>query len=162
MNHYLLLKWLHILSSVVLFGTGIGSAFYLFLASRTRNALVAATVVGHVVKADWWFTLPTIVFQPISGIWLAHLAGYSLRSPWLADSLALYLLAVICWLPVVGLQIRMRNLAQHAADEPLPLPASYWRDLTWWMGLGVVAFCALVAVFYLMVAKPSSISVFLH
>ena len=154
MTHYLLLKWLHILSSVVLFGTGIGSAYYMLLASRTRNPVVAATVVGHVVKADWYFTLPTLIFQPISGIWLAHLTGYPLDSFWLAASLALYALAAACWLPVVGLQIRMAKLARRSADEQRPLPARYWRDLTWWVGLGVIAFCALVAVFYLMVAKP--------
>lgn len=155
MSYYLFLKWLHILSSVVLFGTGIGSAYYLFLASRTRNAFIAATVVGHVVKADWWFTLPTIILQPVSGIWLSYLAGYPLHSFWLAASLALYALAVASWLPVVALQIRMRNLARLATDEQGPLPARYWRDLAWWVGLGVIAFCALVAVLYLMVAKPS-------
>ncbi|HLO63404.1 MAG TPA: DUF2269 domain-containing protein [Azonexus sp.] len=155
MNYYLLLKWLHILSSVVLVGTGIGSAYYLFLASRTRNAAVAAVVVGHVVQADWWFTTPTIVFQPVSGFWLVYLAGYSLHSLWLAASLALYALAVASWLPVVGLQIRMRNLARRAVDENAPLPDRYWRDLAWWVSLGVVAFCALVVVFYLMVAKPT-------
>jgi len=112
---YLVVKWLHVLSSTLLFGTGLGSAYYMFFASRSRDARVAAVVVRYVVIADWIFTATTVVFQPLSGFYLAHLAGIPLHARWIAWSLALYVLAGACWLPVVGLQIRMRALAARAA-----------------------------------------------
>jgi uncharacterized membrane protein len=152
---YLIAKWLHILSSTVLFGTGIGSAFHMLLASLSRNPQACAVVVRQVVLADWLFTTTTIVFQPVSGLYLAHLAGYPLTTPWILWSFVLYLVAGACWLPVVWIQIRMRTLAQAAADSGEPLPPGYFRMLRWWTALGVPAFAALTAVFYLMVAKPA-------
>ncbi len=152
---YLIVKWLHILSSTVLFGTGIGSAFYMLFASFTKDPRVVATVVGLVVWADAIFTTTTIVFQPLSGAYLAHLAGMPLTTPWILWSFGLYLLAGACWLPVVWLQWRMRDMARQAVRDGLPLPDAYWRYLKIWVALGIPAFVALVAVFYLMVAKPA-------
>jgi uncharacterized membrane protein len=152
---YLLAKWLHILSSTLLFGTGLGSAFYMFFASRTRDPNAIAVVVRHVVIADWIFTTPTIVLQPLTGFYLMHLAGMPLTTPWILWSVVLYLMAGAAWLPVVWMQIRMRDMATAAANCRGPLPAKYWQFLRIWVALGVIAFAALVAVFYLMVAKPA-------
>jgi uncharacterized membrane protein len=152
---YVIVKWLHILSSTFLFGTGLGSAFYMFFASLTRDARVVATVVRYVVIADWIFTTPTIILQPLTGFYLVRIAHFPLTSKWIAVSIALYLLAGACWLPVVWMQIRMRDMAQQAASSGAQLPARYWHFLRWWAALGIVAFLALVAVFYLMVAKPA-------
>ncbi|MBA3505601.1 MAG: DUF2269 domain-containing protein [Betaproteobacteria bacterium] len=151
---YLIVKWLHILSSTLLFGTGLGSAYYMFFASRTRDPRVIAVVVGHVVIADWLFTATTVIFQPVSGFYLAHLAGMPLDSRWIIWSTLLYLFAGACWLPVVGMQIRMRRMAQDAVRAGNGMPPLYWRYLRYWTMLGICAFVALVAVFYLMVAKP--------
>jgi uncharacterized membrane protein len=152
---YLVVKWLHILSSTLLFGTGLGSAFYMFFASRTRDPRVVAQVVRLVVIADFAFTTPTIILQPATGFWLVHLAGYPLTSRWLVWTYALYLLAGAAWLPVVWMQIRMRDLAIAAAATGAPLPPAYDRMLRAWVALGVVAFAALVLVYWLMVYKPS-------
>ena len=152
---YLTIKWLHILSSTLLFGTGLGSAFYMFCASRTRDPRVVAVVVRHVVLADWLFTTPTILLQPATGLYLVHLAGYPLTSRWLFASIVLYLLAVAAWLPVVWIQMRMRDLAARAAAAGAALPPLYGRYLRAWVALGIVAFVALVIVFWLMVAKPA-------
>jgi uncharacterized membrane protein len=152
---YLAVKWLHILSSTVLFGTGLGSAFYMFFASRTRNAQAIAVVTRHVVIADWVFTTPTIVLQPLTGFYLMHLAGWPLTTPWIVWSFGLYLLAGAAWLPVVWMQIQMRDMAAAAVNTGGPLVPRYWQFLRVWVALGVVAFAALVIVFYLMVAKPS-------
>ncbi len=152
---YLVVKWLHILSSTVLFGTGLGSAFYMFVTSRTRDVPVIAVVVRYVVIADWAFTTPAVILQPLTGLWLVHLAGFELASPWLILSIGLYLLAGAAWLPVVWMQIRMREMAATAVRDRTALPATYWRYLNAWVALGAVAFSALVLVFYLMVAKPA-------
>lgn len=152
---YILVKCLHILSSTVLFGTGIGSAFYLLFVSLTRDARAIAVVNRHVVLADWLFTTPTVILQPLTGFYLIHLAGFPWSSQWIAWSLVLYAVAIACWLPVVWIQIKMRDLARAAAAGDTALPDAYWRYLSAWVLLGIPAFIALVIVFYLMVAKPA-------
>jgi uncharacterized membrane protein len=152
---YLVAKWLHVLSSTLLFGTGLGSAYYLFFASLTRKPEVVAAVARHVVWADWIFTTTTVVFQPLSGLYLLHLMGLPWTTPWVLWSIALYLVAGACWLPVVWIQIRMRRLADAAVARREELPPAYFVFLRIWTALGVPAFLALVVVFWLMVAKPT-------
>jgi len=152
---YVTLKWVHVLSSTILFGTGLGSAFYMFFTSRTGIVPAIAAVSRRVVVADWLFTTPTAIIQPASGVYLAHLAGYPLTSKWLAWSIGLYVLAGACWLPVVWLQIRMARMAEDAWLQDAALPLLYWRYHCIWTALGVPAFVAFIAIFYLMVAKPA-------
>lgn len=155
MNSYLLLKWIHIVSSTLMVGTGFGSAFYMFFANRSGSLAAQAVVSRLVVRADWWFTAPTVIVQPLSGMWLAHQAGWPLSTPWVALSLGLFALAGLCWLPVVYLQIRMATTAQQAHTAGAPLPEGYWRDARLWERLGYPAFIAMVGVFFLMVNKPT-------
>jgi uncharacterized membrane protein len=151
---YLVVKWLHVLSSTVLFGTGLGSAYYMFCASRTRDARAAAVVTRHVVLADWMFTATTVVLQPVTGLYLMYLAGISWTSRWIFWSFVLYFVAAACWLPVLWIQVRMRDLARQADESGSELPAVYWRYFRQWVALGIPALVALVIVFWLMVAKP--------
>jgi uncharacterized membrane protein len=150
---YTTLKTLHILSMVLLFGTGLGSAFYKWMADRSGNVTHIAITNRHVVLADWLFTTPTVLFQPLSGLWMVHLLGLPLTTPWIAASLGLYVLAGACWVPVVALQIRMRQLAADAVERGGSLPPTYWRLARWWFWLGVPAFSAMVLVVALMVGK---------
>jgi uncharacterized membrane protein len=155
MNEYVVLKTVHIISSTLLFGTGIGSAFYMLFASVNRDPLIVAFVVRYVVIADWLFTTTAVIVQPVTGLWLAHLAGFPLTSRWLAASIALYFLAGACWVPVVWMQVRMREMAREAVARGEPLPPRYFRYFRIWVLLGIPAFLALVVVFWLMVAKPA-------
>jgi uncharacterized membrane protein len=141
-------------SSAALVGTGFGTAFYLFFANRTGNLEAIAVVSRLVVRADTWFTMPAVIFQPLSGLWLMERAGWNLHTRWIGAAIALYLLAGACWLPVVWLQLRMRALASEAIAEGTGLPAVYWRHARVWEWLGYPAFLAMAAVFYLMVVKP--------
>ena len=152
---YLLLKWVHIVSSTLLFGLGSGSAFYLLMASLSRNVQAVALVSRLVVWADWLFTATTVVIQPLTGFYMVHQMGLPLSTPWVAWATALYVLAVLCWLPVVKIQYLMRDLAVQAAQSGEDLPPAYMRLLRWWVALGVVAFVAFLAIFWLMVAKPT-------
>lgn len=154
MNTYLLLKTLHIISSVLLVGTGFGSAFYLFFINRSKNVAAIAIVARLVVLADWSFTTPAVIIQPLSGIGLAYLAGWPLDTPWILLSCGLYTFAGICWLPVVWLQIKMQALALSACNQQQALPTQYWRYTRYWEALGYPAFLAMLLVFYLMVNKP--------
>jgi uncharacterized membrane protein len=96
---YLAIKWVHVLSSTILFGTGIGSAFYLMSATLGRDARTVARLSKLVVLADWLFTAPTAILQPLTGFLLLQIAGLSMRAPWLAWSVALYVFAIACWPP---------------------------------------------------------------
>lgn len=154
MTEYLFVKWLHIVSSTLLFGTGIGTAFYLFFVSRTRDVAAIAVVTRFVVIADWWFTATTVVLQPLTGVWLARLMGYPMDRGWVLWSSVLFGLAVACWLPVLWLQVRMRDLAANAAAQGTELPPRFWRLLHVWTALGVPALLLFLAIFWLMVARP--------
>ncbi|HEX8606788.1 MAG TPA: DUF2269 domain-containing protein [Pseudoduganella sp.] len=151
---YVLVKWLHILSATFLFGTGIGSAWYLLLTVVSRNVAAIAAVSRIVVLADWVFTATTMVVQPLTGFYLVHIAGYPLDSLWIVWSVILFVMAGLCWLPVVWLQMRLRDLSAAAVAGNTPLPPLFWRYFKVWVVLGIPAFFAFLAVFWLMVAKP--------
>ena len=155
MTHYLILKWMHIVSSVVLVGTGFGSAFYMFFVNKSKNLEAQAIVSRLVCRADWWFTTPTVILQPITGIAMATIAGWPLTTPWIIISLVLYVFAGVCWLPVVWIQLRMAKLAQIALQNKTTLPPEYWKLAKNWEWLGYPAFIAMVVIFYLMVNKPN-------
>ncbi len=153
---YLELKALHIVSSTILFGTGLGTAFFLFMANRSGNRQAIAVVSGHVVKADLYFTTPAGFIQPISGFGLMALGGFPMElwpMNWLGLSLLLFLLAGLCWLPVLWLQWRMHKIACLEPREP-DLPPLYWRYERAWTLLGIPGFGSLVVVYWLMTAKP--------
>lgn len=151
MDPYLTAKWLHILSSTVLFGTGIGTAFQMVWAMRSGDIRAIHTTARGVVMADWLFTTPAGLVQPTTGLWLIWLRGYSLTEPWLIVTYILYVIAFLCWAPVVKLQIRIRDLTADMTT----VPAEAKRAFRIWFFLGWPAFGALVMVFWLMVNKPT-------
>jgi uncharacterized membrane protein len=151
---YLTIKWLHIISATILFGTGLGSAFYKFITDKTNNIPAIAITNKNVVLADWIFTTPSIIMQPITGYLLISNSGYNLNNSWVFYSIILYLIAGLCWLPVVFLQIEMRNLSLTALKYNTTLPDKYWSYKKMWFYLGVPAFFSILGVFYLMTNKP--------
>lgn len=152
---YYLLKWLHIISATLLFGTGFGSAFYKWESDRRGNIEAIYQTNKLVVKADWIFTTPTIILQPLSGVLLCYYLGYSLTQNWLISSYVLYALCGLCWLPVVYLQIKMTKLSKQALLEGASLPRAYWKMVRLWTALGMIAFSAMLGIYFLMVIKPS-------
>lgn len=150
---YVFVKWIHILSSTILFGAGVGSAFHMFAATLRRRTPGIATGTRNVVLADWLLTTPTAVLQPVTGLWLVHRAGLPYSTPWIAWSLGLYVVAIACWLPVVWMQIRMRDIAVAAEEGGRPVPPAYDRLFHKWVALGLAASAAFLLIFWLMVAK---------
>ncbi|GAB3646660.1 DUF2269 family protein [Ramlibacter alkalitolerans] len=150
---YIVVKWLHVLTSTILFGAGVGSAFHLLAASLRGHTAGAAGSARNVVVADWMLTTPAAIVQPVTGLWLVHRLQLPLSTPWVAWSLVLYAIAIGCWLPVVWIQIRMRDVAVAADRAREPLPRVYRRLFQWWTGLGFAAFFPFVFIFWLMVAK---------
>jgi uncharacterized membrane protein len=151
---YFLLKFLHVLGATVLLGTGAGIAFFMLLAHRTGDAQVIAAVARIVVLADFLFTASAVILQPVTGAWLAYLGGYPLFSGWIGWSILLYLVTGAFWLPVVWIQMRMRDLAGQAARDGTELPDLYFRLFRIWFAFGFPAFAAVLAIFWLMIAKP--------
>ncbi|HEX5047982.1 MAG TPA: DUF2269 domain-containing protein [Gammaproteobacteria bacterium] len=154
MISYAWLKVAHILSATVLFGTGLGIAFFKWHTDKSRNVEAVAVVAERVVIADWCFTTPAVLLQAVTGVMLARRAGLPLTSGWVLHAILLYLFAGACWIPVVWLQIRMRELARAAARAGGPLDPLYRRYARAWFWLGVPAFTAVIAIFALMVLKP--------
>ncbi len=152
---YLLLKWIHILSSTILFGTGIGSAFFMFSANRSTDPASIYFAVRHVVIADWFFTTPAIIIQLLTGIALVYAGGYEFSDFWIIWALLLYFFAGVCWLPVVWMQIKMRDMAKIALETGEPLPERYHKMENIWIILGSLAFPTVIIIFYLMVFKVS-------
>lgn len=151
---YFTLKYVHILSATLMFGIGLGSAFYKWTTDRSGNVRAIAVVMERVVLADWLFTTPTTILQPVTGLWMVHLAGWPIAHGWVVWALGLYLLAGACWVPVVFQQIEMRKLARQAADSGEALPERYWQLCFRWLVLGMVAFSAIMVTYGLMVFKP--------
>ncbi len=150
----LALKLIHVLGAAVLFGTGLGIAFFMYMAHRSRDPVVIAATTRVVVIADAVFTMNAVIAQPVSGAALALSIGYSLWEPWIIASLALYVAVGLCWLPVVGIQLRLRELAAEAARSSAPLPPAYDRLFRIWFMLGWPAFLGVIAIFALMIIKP--------
>lgn len=149
----LVLKWLHVLFGFVFLGTGGGSAWYKLRAWRSGDARVVAWCDREIVRADWIFTVPSGALAPATGLWLAHLYGLPLSTPWLLWALGGWAVAGIAWLPAAALQVRMRRVAEQAAASGAPLPPAYDRMQRAWMALGVPSFAAAVFVVWVMIAK---------
>jgi uncharacterized membrane protein len=154
-ENVLLLKLIHVISAAVLFGTGLGVAYFMLMAYRTRDALVIAHTASMVVIADAVFVANAAIVQPVTGVQLALVIGYSLSESWLVASFALYFLIAACWLPVLWLQVQLRNLARAAAEEGEDLPARYHRLFRVWLALGWPAYIFMIAIFALMIFKPT-------
>ena len=154
MTAYYVLKWLHVIGATVLLGTGAGIAFFMLMAHRSGEIGLIAGVARIVVLADYVFTATAVVAQPVTGVLLARWVGYSLGEGWIAASIALYLLTGAFWLPVVWMQSRMRDLAVAAAAAGETLPAEYHRLFRRWFAFGFPAFTAVLAIFWLMIARP--------
>jgi len=157
MNTYLIMKTLHIISSTILFGTGLGIAFFMYRSQYTSDIQEKYYAVRTTVLADFIFTLPAVLIQPLTGAWLVWRVGYGWDNNWLLLSYGLYLLAGACWLPVVWIQMTLSNMLKHCINENKDLPARYYRLFRLWFILGWPAFLGLILIFYLMTAKPTGL-----
>ncbi|PCJ08271.1 MAG: hypothetical protein COB16_08030 [Rhodobacteraceae bacterium] len=150
----LLLRWLHVIGACVLLGTGAGIAFFMVMAHRSKQPQIIAHTANVVVLADLVFTTTAVVVQPVTGTILAWRLGWDLTEGWLALSLGLYVLTGLFWLPVVWIQIRLRDLARQAVQANAPLPPVYFRLFAIWFVCGIPAFFAVLGIVWLMLARP--------
>jgi uncharacterized membrane protein len=154
MTIYFLVKYLHVVGAIVILGTGTGIAFFMLMAHRSRDAAFIARTAGVVVIADMLFTLSAVILQPISGGFLMALSATSFTERWLMVSLALYVLAGVFWIPVIFLQIEIRDLARAADEKAQPLPPRYFALFRRWVLFGIPGFGSVVIILWLMIAKP--------
>ena len=152
---YDLLLLIHIASVILLLGVGGGSAFYKFMADRSGNLEVIVHTNKMVVLADWLFTTPSVILQPITGIMLIHVMGISWETPWLFFSIILYIFSITLWLVAVYLQIKMKNLAIETQHKNEILDNKYFRLVKYWTWLGLFSAFMMAVIFYFMLFKPS-------
>ncbi len=148
MNLYLWIKLVHILSAAVLFGTGMGTAFFMLKAYISQNDQAMTITTSTVVIADWVFTTPAVVVQLVTGLWLTSKLNIAFDSSWFIAIISLYALVGLCWIPVVWIQIRIRNLIGDGSARE-----DYKSLMRAWVALGVPAFSAIIVIFYPMVSK---------
>jgi uncharacterized membrane protein len=148
MNLYLWIKLVHILSATVLFGTGMGTAFFMLKAYLSRNEQAMRITTNTVVMADWIFTTPAVIVQFVTGLWLTSKLNIAYDSSWFVAVVSLSALVGLCWIPVVWIQIRIRDLIADGANRK-----DYETLMRAWVLLGVPAFAAVMVIFYLMVSK---------
>lgn len=152
---YEVLLFLHVIGATVLLGTGAGIAFFMLISNRSGDPALIAHVAGIVVLADAVFTATAAVFQPITGVFLARAAGWPLLEGWVALSLILYIVVGAFWLPVVWIQIRLRDMAREARDSGTSLSPAYHRYYRIWLACGFPAFASVLAILWLMLVKPA-------
>lgn len=152
MEYYFFLKYVHIITATFLFGTGIGTAFFMLLAYLSDDIATLKRTTRHVVIADWVFTAPSVVLQPITGVLLMWILHYPFNTMWFAMVMGLYVLIGCCWLPVVYIQYQLKTQVAALPDNGT-LPPSYHRLMRWWIGLGIPAFISVMALYWLMVSK---------
>lgn len=154
MELVLLVRWLHVIGACVLLGTGAGIAFFMLMAHQTRNPAIIAHTASVVVIADALFTATAVIAQPITGFALVQMVGWPLTQGWIVLSLALYVMVGVFWLPVVWIQIRLRNIARKAHADAAELPDAYDRLFRIWFACGFPAFAGVLAIMWLMLARP--------
>jgi uncharacterized membrane protein len=154
MTPYFIVKYLHVLGAIVILGTGIGIAFFMLMAHQSRDVAFIARTAATVVIADMLFTLTAVVLQPVTGGLLMALSGTTLAEPWLVSSLALYAVAGLFWIPVIFMQIEMRDLARKAHARQQPLPPRYFELFRRWCLFGIPGFGSVMIILWLMIAKP--------
>jgi uncharacterized membrane protein len=154
MTLYFIVKYLHVLGAIVILGTGGGIAFFLLMAHRSGDAAFIARTASIVVIADMLFTLTAVIAQPITGGVLMELSSTSPVEGWLATALVLYVVAGAFWIPVIFMQMEMRNLARVAAEKNQPLPPRYFVLFRRWFWFGIPGFGSVMTILYLMIAKP--------
>jgi uncharacterized membrane protein len=155
MEPYLLLKWVHVIASTILFGTGLGIAYFQWSTYRRGDVAAIASVTRLVVRADFLFTTPAVIVQLASGLLLRDMLSLPWSTAWVAWALVLFVLVGACWLPVVVIQMRLARLAASAAAAGNELPAQFHRAMRAWFWLGWPAFLGVLAIFWLMLAKPA-------
>jgi len=151
---YTLLRLIHILSAAILFGTGLGIAFFMWTAHRSRDVAAIAVTMRNVVVADFLFTAVAVVVQPLTGWLLIRAASHDPLSSWLVASYVLYVVTGLCWLPVVWLQLRLRDFSRTAVETHGGLPPAYFSHMRLWFRLGWPAFISVLAIYALMVLRP--------
>ena len=154
MTLYFLVKYLHVIGAIVILGTGAGIAFFMLMAHRSGDAGFIARTAAIVVIADMLFTLTAVLLQPVTGGVLMAMSATTFSERWLVISLGLYAVAGLFWVPVVFMQIDMRNLARAAAAQDQPLPPRYFALFRRWFVFGIPGFGSVMIILWLMIAKP--------
>jgi len=155
MDLYLIIKTLHVISSTILFGTGIGIAFFMLRSHFSDNMHEKLYAARNTVLADYIFIFPAVIALPLTGFWLIWQGGHDGMDLWLIITYVIYVIAGLCWLPVVWIQIQLKTMLAERVKNGAELPPRYHKLFKIWFLMGWPAFIGLVIVFFLMVMKPT-------
>ncbi len=145
---YFLLKLIHILSATLMIGTGLGSAFYLYLTYKKSAVQTVKEVLNFVILADTIFTTPSVIIQLITGIMLSDLLGL-LYTDWFWLVLAVSVIVLVLWLRAAFIQFKLKKLL----EEENKLSPKFHHLMNIWFILGVPSFGGAIYLYYLMVYR---------
>ena len=154
MTWYFIIKYLHVLGAIVILGTGSGIAFFMLTAHRSGDAAFIARTAASVVIADIVFTASAVILQPVTGALLMSMSATAFEARWLMTSLLLYVVAGLFWIPVIFMQVEMRDLARAANAKNQALPSRYFMLFRRWLLFGIPGFGSVMVILWLMIAKP--------
>ena len=155
MELYSAVKLVHVLSAALLIGVGAGTAFFLWQSHRSGDVGAIGVATRAALLIEWWIIVPTVVLQPLTGLWMLDLGGQPLRQPWIVAALLLFGIAGVVWIPAIALKLRMHDVARAAAERSRALPVAFHRWMRWWLALWWTIFALTLAILALMVLRPS-------
>ena len=153
MDLYEFIKIIHVISSTVVLGVGVGVAYFIFSDYRNDDRESLRIVVSHAARADWVLTMPAVVVQFLTGLWLTANLGIPYGSAWFIAVNALFILIGFSWLSLVKQHKHIEALAGQGAGAD---PDEYARTMRLWMRDGLVTTGIVVIIFVLMTAKPGA------
>jgi len=154
LNIILALKFVHMVSMAVMFGTWLGIALFMVFAHRARNTSVVALTSVFVVRAELWVMATAVVLQPLVGIPLAFAIGSPIGAYWLEASVAIYGGVLLVWILNLLIEMRIRRLSKDAALAASPLPPSYRRLFWVWSLFTIAGLAGMIAIMAFMIWQP--------
>lgn len=152
-----LIRLIHVVSSALMFGVGIGAFWFMLAALRSADIALIAATTRNAVRAEWFIAAPVAVVQPTTGYLLMLHLDYSLHSRWFLALATFYILAGMCWVYLVKAELKMRHLANVALASPraaTPLPPQFHALSRRWRRLALGSFAGVLTIFWLMVFRP--------
>ena len=154
-----MIRLLHIVSSALMLGVGVGAFWFMLTTVRSGNPAAIAITMRNAVRAEWCIAVPVALLQPLTGYVLMMQLGYSLRSIWFLAVVALYMIAGMCWIYVVKTELKLRSLAEEHSSHST-IPTAFWPLFRRWTRLAVGSFVGVLGIFWLMVFRPGVGSVY--
>jgi uncharacterized membrane protein len=153
---YIVFKILHVFAVVVFLGNLITGILWKLHADQTRNPVIIRHTVAGLIRADRWFTIPSVLLILIGGFGAAVVGGLPfVRTRWILSGIVLFTISGIAYMArVVPLQRQMLGVARTGVETGTFDWHKYAALTRSWNVWGTVALLAPILALMAMIAKP--------